>query len=78
MLQTAIHRKQTDQQNYLDARSEHTILLKESILYSQALRIKRICSSQQEFFNHTGKMINQFQKHGYDRSLIEKGINKAN
>ena len=23
-------------------------------------------------------MINQFQKHGYDRSLIEQQINKAN
>ena len=78
MLQTTIYRKQTDRQNYLDARSEHPKLLKDSIPYSQALRIKRICSSQQEFLNHTAKMINQFQKRGYDRSLIEQQINKAN
>ena len=32
----------------------------------------------QEFLNHTAKMINQFQKRGYDRSLIEQQINKAN
>ena len=78
MLQTTIYRKQTDRQNYLDARSEHPKSLKDSIPYSQALRIKRICSSQQEFLNHTAKMINQFQKRGYDRSLIEQQINKAN
>ena len=70
-LQTTIYRKQMDQQNYLDARSEHLKLLKDSIPCSQALRIKQICSSQQEFLSHTAKMINHFQKCGYNRSLIE-------
>ena len=78
MIQTTIYRKQTDRQNYLHARSEHPKLLKDSMPYSQALRIKRICSSQQEFLNHTAKIINQFQKRGHDRSLIEQQINKAN
>ena len=72
MLQTTLYRKQTDRQNYLDAQSEHPKSLKDSISYSQALRIKRICSSQQECLNHTAKTINQFQKRGYDRSLIEQ------
>ena len=40
--------------------------------------MKRICSSQKEFLNDTAKMINQFQKRGYNRSLIEQQINKAN
>ena len=48
MLQTTISRKPTDRQNYLDGQSEHPKLLKDSIRYSQALRIKRICSLQQE------------------------------
>ena len=78
MIQTTIYRKQTDRQNYLHARSEHPKLLKDSMPYSQALRIKRICSSQQEFLSHTAKMINQFQKREHDRSLIEQQINKAN
>ena len=78
MIQTTIYRKQTDRQNYLHSRSEHPKLLKDSMPYSQALRIKRICSSQQEFLNHTAKIINQFQKRGHDRSLIEQQINKAN
>ena len=48
MLETTIYRKQTDRQNYLEARSEHPKLLKDSIPYSQALHIKQICSSRQE------------------------------
>ena len=78
MLQTTIYRKETDRQNYLDARSEHLKLLKHSIPYSPALRIKRICSSQQELLSHTARMINQFQKRAYDRALIEQQISKAN
>ena len=54
-LQTTIYRKQTDRQHYVDSQSEHPNLLKDSIPYSQALRIKPICSSQQEFFSHTMK-----------------------
>ena len=77
MLPTTIYRKQTDRQNYLDARSEHPKFLKDSIPYSQALQIKRICSSQLEFLSQT-KMSNQFQKRGYNRSLIEQQINKTN
>ena len=78
MLQTTIYRKQTDRQNYLDARSEHPKLLKDSIPYNQAVQTKRICSSQQEFLSHTTKMINQFQNRGYNRSLMEQQIDIAN
>ena len=78
MLQTTIYRKQTDRQNYLDAQSEHPKSHEDSMPYSEALRIKRICSSQQEFLSHTAKMINQFQTRGYNRSLIEQQIDKAN
>ena len=78
MLLTTNYRKQTGKQNYLDAQSEHQKLLKVSIPYSQASRIKRICSSQQEFLSQKAKMINQFQTRGYDRSFIKQKINKAN
>ena len=78
MLQTTIYRKQTDQQIYLDAWSEHPKLLKDSIPYSQALWIKRLSSTQQEFLSQRAKMINRFQKRGYGSSLIEQQINKAN
>ena len=65
-------------QNYLDARLEHPKLLKDSKPYSQALRIKLICSSQQELLSRTAKMLNQFEKRGYNRSLLEQKFDKAN
>ena len=52
--------------------------MKDSIPYRQALRVKRICSSQQEFLNIKAKVIIQFHKRGYSRSLIEEQIDKAN
>ena len=78
MLLTTNYRKQTDKQNYLDAQSEHPKLLKVSIPYSQASRIKLICSSQQEFLSQKAKTVNQLQKRGYNRSLIAQKIDKAN
>ena len=53
-------------------------MLKDSIFYRQALRIKQISSSQQEFLSHTTKMPNQFQKRGYNKPLIEQKIDNAN
>ena len=52
MLQVTMCRKQTGRQNYFDARSEHQKLLKGSIPYSQALGIKRICSSARILKSH--------------------------
>ena len=77
MLQTMVYRKRTNQ-NYLDPRSEHPKLLKDSIPYSQALWIKRICSSHQKFLSHATKIINQFQKCGYNRLLIKQQTDTSN
>ena len=48
-LQTKLYRKPTDRQNYLHRKSEHSTNLKINIPHSQALRIKRICSTIEEF-----------------------------
>ena len=51
-LHTKIFRKKTDCQTYLNINSEHPKSLKNSIPYSQALRIKRICSTKKDFDHH--------------------------
>ena len=51
-LHTKIFRKKTDRQTFLNINSEHPKSLKNSIPYSQALRIKRICSTKKDFDHH--------------------------
>ena len=46
---TKICRKQTNLKSFLDKDSEHPKSLKDSIPYSQALRMKRIFTTSQDF-----------------------------
>ena len=48
-LKATLYKKPTDRQSYLHGNSEHPRSLKESIPYSQALRLKRTCSANSEF-----------------------------
>ena len=58
------------------ANSEHPRLLKESIAYSQALRVKRICSTNSKFEAHVNTIRDQFVKRAYEKTLIENQIEK--
>ena len=48
-IQTILYRKPTDQQAFLRAKSEHSRSLRNSISYSQALRLEKIYSTTIEF-----------------------------
>ena len=76
-LQTTLYKKPTDRQSYLHANSEHLRSLKESIPYSQALRTKRICSTNSEFEAHINTIEDQFVKRGYKKTLIENQLEKV-
>ena len=52
-LQTTLNKKPTDGQNYLHGESAHPLTLKKSIPYSLALRIKRFCSTFDEYKKHS-------------------------
>ena len=73
-LQTTLFRKSSDRQNFLNAKSEHPYSLKKSIPYSQALRIRRICSTFQEYHSHSRKLIEQFVKKGYKKDIVTQQI----
>ena len=73
-LYTRIYRKQTDRQSFLHIDSEHPKLLKGSILYRQALRIKRICTTSKEFEHHCKELKQQFLEQRYDSELLDKHI----
>ena len=48
-IRTTLYRKSTGQQAFLHAKSENPRSLKTRIPYSQALRLKTICSTSTEF-----------------------------
>ena len=73
-LQTKLYKKPTDRQNYLHRKSEHPESLKKSIPHSQALRIKRICSNDEELKNSCKALKNE---RGYDEQETEQQITRA-
>ena len=76
-LQATLCKKPTDRQNYLHSKSEHPYSLKKSIAYSQALRIKRICSTKNEFEKHSSNLLQQLKKKGYHHHTLKEQIEKA-
>ena len=76
-LQTTLYKKPTDRQNYFHSKSEHPYSLKKSIAYSQALPIKRICSTQNEFEKHSRNLLQQLKKKGYHHDTLKEQIEKA-
>ena len=54
--------------------SEHPITLKNSILYSQILRLKSTCSTIENLKLHCSELKQKFIKTGYKSDLLDKCI----
>ena len=76
-LQPTLYKNFTDHQNYLHSKLEHSYSLKKRIAYSQVLRIKRICSTQNEFEKHSCNLLQQLKKNGYHHDTLKEKIEKA-
>ena len=77
VLSTSVYYKPTDNHTFLNFHSAHPISLKKSIVYSQCLIIKRICSDPHEFEKATSKLISYFISNDYPIQVIKHGIEKA-
>ena len=76
-IQTAIFRKPTDQKTYLHAQSNHPKSLKDSIPYSQALRIKAICSTTSEFNKNYEIIAKRFKERDYVENSVNEQVDKV-
>ena len=72
-----LYTKPTDTHNYLHSKSSHPRHLKDSLPYSQALRLNRICSQKNELDIQCEKLKQQFIKRGYHLKEVHDQINKA-
>ena len=76
-IQTTLYRKPTDQQAFLHAKSEHPRSLKGSIPYSQALRLKTICSTSTEFDKNCAAIKQKFLDRQYKEEVLDEQIKKV-
>ena len=76
-LHTKIFRNETDRQLFLKIDSEHPKLLKNSIPYSQARQIKRICSTKKDFDYDSRELKERFLKQSYDQKLTDEQLEKV-
>ena len=71
IIETDLYSKPTDAHNYLLYKSAHPKNCKDSIPYSQFLRIRRICTKITDYDKHVIEYCTHFQRRGYPNTLLE-------
>ena len=77
VLCTSVHYKPTDSHSYLLYSSSHPSHVKNSIPYSQFLRLRRLCSDDSDFSSKSEEMCQFFEKRGYPVSVAKAGHHRA-
>ncbi len=72
-----LYSKPTDKHNYLRYDSCHPKRMKDSIPFSQFLRIRRICTELSEFDKSASLIAKHFLRRGYPKTLIEESLIKV-
>lgn len=77
-IHTSLYVKPTDKNSILHASSFHPSSLKQGLPYSQFLRVRRICSDDNDFQTESEKMYTQFLDRGYGRKTLDQALTKVN
>ena len=75
--ETDRYSKPTDCHQFLEFNSAHPTHIKKSIVFSQGLHIKRLCSSSLAFEKHLGSIRFWFGKRGYPKKLVDNQLRKV-
>lgn len=67
---TSLYTKPMNKHKYLQASSNHPIHLKNSLFFSQGLRVVRICSSFSDRLSHLMLMYKKFLDRGYNTKVL--------
>jgi len=67
---TSLFRKPMNKHVYLRAESDHPVHLKNSLFYSQGLRMVRICSDLSSRHSHLLSLYKKFTARGYDDKVL--------
>ena len=74
---TDLYCKSTDGHQYLHFDSCHASHTKTSIVYSEALRMKRICSRRSGLIVNINKLKDWFRERGYPEEIVNKETKRA-
>ena len=64
----------TSRHQYLHFTSSHTNHTYRSVVYSQGLRVKRLCSEKEDFLKHMSEMKLWFLKPGYPENIFDQDL----
>ena len=76
-ISTDLYVKATDRHHFLHYTLSHPDHYKRSIVFSQPLRVSRICSEKSDFLKHLEKITSVFLVRGYLKNLIEFKMKKV-
>ena len=76
-LKTNLYIKPSNKQLYLDYKSNHPLQCKQSIPYSQALRVVERCATPVDTEFHLDNLKTKLKERNYPENLIEKQFEKA-
>ena len=74
---TNLYTKPTDRRAYLHSKSYHPDKTKRSIAYSQASRLRRICTNISDFWVHANKLKDGLTNRGYNPDALSREIERA-
>ena len=77
IITTDLYTKATDAHSYLQYDSCHPSHCKNSIPFSQFMRLRRICSSDTKFDTQAKQMAKHFKHRGYPKKIIREAQTKA-
>ena len=77
MVETDLSTKPTDKHQYLLQSSCHPLHTKRAIPFSLALRLRRICSSDESFTLRANELIQYLNDSGYNLSFLRKEIQRV-
>ena len=73
----SLYCKPTDSHQYLHFESCHPSQTKSSIIFSPALRMRRICSTKSDLIANIGKLKDWFKERGYPEDMVNKETKRA-
>ena len=76
-ISTDVYCKPTDTHQYLHYGSCHPRHVKKGIPYGQALRVKRICSTEESYRDRLRDLRSNFIKRGFKENLVDSEFERA-